>query len=62
MSKATKPTPTKMSERKLPKGWTCTCGTLHQFSPWVYAHWDIEIQATCADCNRQVTFLGGEEI
>ena len=30
----------------------CACGTLHAFSAWVFAHWDILITHRCPDCHR----------
>jgi len=43
----------------LPKGFTCTCGILHDFSPWVYAHWNIEVTAKC-ECQREYVIRGGQ--
>jgi hypothetical protein len=46
-------------EKPLPKGFTCDCGALHSFPPYVYAHWDVPLQFTCPNCKRCFEVLHG---
>jgi hypothetical protein len=39
-----------MSEE--PRGFTCECGTRHEFGIWVMAHWNEALIHTC-ECGRQ---------
>lgn len=48
-----------MSEAELPKGFTCECGQEHEYSGYVYAHWDIQLVKTCEECGREYTILRG---
>jgi len=47
------------SSGTLPKGFTCNCGAIHTFPPYVYAHWDIELVMKCP-CGRQYGVIHGE--
>jgi hypothetical protein len=44
----------------LPKGFTCTCGAVHDFPPYVYGHWDVELGMTCKFCDRRFVVLRGK--
>lgn len=51
----TDPTP----KPELAKGFTCECGTWHDFSPYVYGHWRVELVHTCPDCGaKHDIFMG----
>jgi hypothetical protein len=45
--------------KPLPKGFTCDCGAVHGFPPYVYAHWDEILQFTCPNCERTYEVLHG---
>lgn len=45
-------------KEKLPKGFKCECGKEHEFSVWVYAHWDDVVWNRC-ECGRQNTIQAG---
>lgn len=34
----------------LPKSYQCECGTEHEFSSYVYAHWRDRLVSTCPVC------------
>lgn len=44
----------------LPSGFKCHCGIEHKYPPYVYGHWDIELQMTCSSCQRQYALLRGK--
>lgn len=46
-------------KEELAKGFTCDCGEFHRFSPWVHAHWDIELKFVCPLCGRQYAVQRG---
>lgn len=42
-----------------PKGYTCECGTEHEFPAYVYAHWREELVHSCDSCgNKHEIFMG----
>ena len=43
----------------LSKGFTCGCGTTYIFPPYMYAHWDIELEHHCLNCERTNYFREG---
>jgi len=43
-----------------PKGFTCECGKKHNFSAYVFAHWNERLVHTCDQCNRLHTICAGE--
>lgn len=40
-----------MTDRELPKGYTCECGAFNEFTAYVYAHWD-EVLCHFCKCGR----------
>lgn len=48
-----------MSASDTPKGFTCECGKEHEFSLYVYSHWDIQLVHSCEACGREHTILRG---
>jgi len=44
----------------LPEGFTCECGTKHEFSSYVYAHWDVPLVHTCPECGRKHDVFRGK--
>ncbi len=50
-----------MNKEKLPKRFTCECGKFHEFSVWVYAHWDNVVWNRC-ECGRQNTIQCGKVV
>jgi hypothetical protein len=44
--------------QKLPKGYTCKCGTFNEypFSPYVYAHMRAVLLHTC-ECGRKYSII-----
>lgn len=48
------------SSGTLPKGFTCHCGAVHTFPPYVYAHWHIELVIKCQYCQRQFGVIHGK--
>ena len=48
-----------MSDRELPKGFTCeVCSKEHTFPPYVYAHWDEALCTTC-ECGTEYSVFKG---
>jgi hypothetical protein len=47
------------TQPELPSGFTCECGQTHEYSGYVYAHWDTPLVHTCPECERQHTILRG---
>jgi len=43
-------------------GYTCTCGKYTQFSAYVLAHWDAELDHVCPQCTGTNVLLRGEVI
>lgn len=43
---------------KLPSGFTCYCGHGFNFSPYVYACWDIQLRVKCS-CGREYQIQRG---
>lgn len=37
-------------DESMPKGWTCGCGTFHEFGVYVAAHWSDRLKHTCDRC------------
>lgn len=37
----------------LPKGYMCVCGKEHEFSAYVYAHWNDKLVHTCDGCGSK---------
>lgn len=50
----------KKKERKLNDGFTCDCGKRNTFHPYVYAHWNEDLIATCTACDRKYRLLRGK--
>ena len=48
------------SSGTLPAGFTCHCDAVHEFPPYVYAHWGVELGMTCTYCQRKYTVLRGK--
>lgn len=46
-------------KREIPKTYTCTCGRVHEFAAWVYAHWNILLVHRC-ECRRVNQLLRGQ--
>jgi hypothetical protein len=44
--------------KKPEKGFTCECGTFHEFGAYVAAHSDIELIFTCSKCGRKHIVIG----
>ena len=44
---------------ELPKGFVCACDKFNKFPPWLYAHWDVEVEFTC-ECGRVYRIWMGE--
>lgn len=40
------------------KGYTCSCGKIHKYPAYVYAHWYEELTHTC-NCGRSVKIQNG---
>jgi hypothetical protein len=40
-----------MATKELPKGFACECGEFHEFSSYVYAHWNTTLGCLCR-CRR----------
>lgn len=47
-----------MSE-KLPKGFTCECGTYSKYPVHMYAHWRDIYTYTCKECGAKYEILMG---
>lgn len=43
----------KTGKRPSAKGFTCECGTFHEFAVYVAAHWSVELIHECSDCKRK---------
>lgn len=41
------------------KGFTCECGTQHDFGMYVMSHWDTVLIHTCAACGAQHSVVRG---
>lgn len=41
-----------MSKKSLPKGFKCECGTFHEFTVYVYAHWTMPLTHDSCPCGR----------
>ena len=37
---------------ELETGYVCDCGQFHEFIPYVYAHWTIDLDHFCTECGR----------
>jgi len=46
------------SKEKMRKEYTCSCGVVNKFSPWVYAHWEEPIRHTCI-CGKMNILMKG---
>lgn len=48
-----------MTEKDLPKGFTCFCGVFYKYPAYVYAHWKDELVFTCPDCHNKYLIIEG---
>lgn len=44
------------------KTYTCAGGAKHDFTLWVYAHWDTLIKHECSACGRDSHIIRGRVI
>ncbi len=47
------------AKAKLPTSYECFCGQTHEFSQWVYAHWNTRITTKCSKCGYTNTLQSG---
>jgi hypothetical protein len=49
-----------MSGIKTPEGIQCECGLFAPFTPYVYAHMNVELVFVCPECGCKHIILQGE--
>lgn len=42
-----------------PAGHICTCGKIHKWPLYVYAHWNDILSYKCPSCMREIEIVGG---
>lgn len=50
----------KTDKKEMPKGFTCQCGEVEEYGPYVAAHWREVLIFTCPKCGTKYDILKGK--